>query len=414
MNLSEKIIKNLIEARLIKVTFRKIKLTAGKVRTFIDYGMSMPARYLLSKTSVVENNKIMFMTYNNDYICNPKYICEELLRQKLPVDIVWATTKEKLNSVQYPANVRLIIRGSYEFFKEQATSKVWIDNAVCFTWNPFPKKKEQFYLQTWHGSMGLKRIGTDDVKNRRWSFAAKLAGKWTDVCISNSSFESEVFRETHWPTTQIQELGHARNDILFSSPEAAAKIRKKVCDFFDIPVNKKIALYAPTFRDAQDTMRYSLDYPAILKNLKNKFGGEWVLLNRFHFKSKKAAKSSNYSKNIYPATEYPDMQELMVAADIGITDYSSWICDFVLTGKPGFIYAPDLNQYNQERGFYYPLNSTPFPVAETNDEMMTNILNFNMEKYSRQCEIFLAERGCKENGMAAKQIVEIIRQECQI
>ena len=104
----------------------------------------------------------------------------------------------------------------------------------------------------------------------------------------------------------------------------------------------------------------------------------------------------------------------MVAADIGITDYSSWICDFVLTGRPGFIYAPDLSDYNQERGFYYPLNSTPFPIAENNDEMEEKILTFDMNQYNLKREVFLSERGCKESRNAAFQIVEIIKQHCGI
>ena len=115
---------------------------------------------------------------------------------------------------------------------------------------------------------------------------------------------------------------------------------------------------------------------------------------------------------IIPATEYPDIQDLMLAADIGITDYSSWICDFVLTDKPGFIYAPDLNEYDGERGFYYPLSSTPFPIAQNNNEMEHNIRQFNYDIYMKKRAEFLEARGCVENGTAAVQIVEIIKEKC--
>lgn len=414
MHLIEKIIKNLIEGRLLEVVFKKITITAKKIRKTIDYALCVPVRYVYTKTKKVDNKKIVFMTYNNDYICNPKYICDEIIRQKLPVDLVWATTTKKLNSDQYPSEVRCVVRGSYKFFEEVATAKIWIDNAMCFPWNPLPKKKEQFYLQTWHGSMGLKRIGKEDVKNRRWNFSAKLAGKWTDVCISNSTFETEVFRQTHWPETRIQELGHARNDILFLAEDEKERIKRKVYDFFEIPYEKKLVLYAPTFRNNQDKDLYCMDYIKILDALEKKFGGEWVFLNRFHFKSKKVSKIANIDERIFSATEYPDMQELMVAVDIGITDYSSWICDFVLTRKPGFIFAPDLSAYNQERGFYYPLSATPFPVAENNDEMESKISSFDEKRYLEKCEVFLNERGCKEDGNAAKKIVELIKVQCGI
>lgn len=405
MGFGEKILKCMVEGKLLKVIFMKI-------RSIIDMMLSVPARLWLCWRSKVDSNKVIFMTYNNDYICNPKYICEEILRQDLPLDLVWVTTKKKMTSDQYPDGIRLVNRSTYEFFKEAATAKVWVDNAVCFPWNPIPKKKEQFYLQTWHGSMGLKRIGTQDVKDRRWAFAAKLAGKWTDVCISNSQFETEVFRQTHWPDTPIEELGHARNDILFADEQEKAAIRTRVCKAFGIPQNKKIALYAPTFRNGGDAKYYNMNYSRILDTLEETFCGEWVLLNRFHFKTKSARTGHIVDERIMGATQYPDIQELMVAADLGITDYSSWICDFVLTGKPGFIYAPDLSSYNQERGFYYPLDSTPFPIAKSNDEMVERIRSFDMETYTQKRETFLKERGCKEEGKAAAQIVEIIKKQC--
>lgn len=405
MIIGNKIIKNLMEGRLIEVTIKKI-------RKSIDFALAILTRTIYTKFQKIDNKKVMFMTYNNNYICNPKYICDEIIRQKLPLDLVWATTTKQLTSDQYPPELRLVVRGKYEFFREAASAKVWVDNAVCFPWNPIYKKKNQFYLQTWHGSMGLKRIGKEDVKNRRWSWSARLMSKWTNVCISNSTFETEVFRETHWSKTPIEEWGHARNDILFSSDERKKEIKKKVYDFFSIPYEKKIMLYAPTFRNDQRSNPYSMDYEAILSAVEEKFGGEWVLLNRFHFKSKKI--SQIMDERIYSATEYTDMQELIIAADVGITDYSSWICDFVLTRKPGFIFAPDLNTYNKERGFYYPLDSTPFPIAENNEELQNKIREFDSSTYSKKCEIFLNERGCKENGDAAKKIVELIKVQCGI
>lgn len=414
MTFFEKIIKNMVEGTLLKVTFNAIGNFFSRLRAGIDWIFAVPSRLLLSCTSKVDNKKIVFMTFNNDYMCNQKYICEEILRQNLPLDLVWETTPAKIKSGQYPEGVRTVIRGSYESFKEAATAKVWVDNALCFTWNPFPKKKEQFYLQTWHGSLGLKRIGKEQVGNQRWSFAATLAGKWTDLCVSNSSFETEVFRQTHWPKTPIQELGHARNDIFFADETTKAKIKTQVCQFYDIPEDAKIALYAPTFRNADDVDCYDLDHSRFLNALEKKFGGNWVLLNRYHFKTKAARKKRIEDERILSATTYPDIQELMVAADVGITDYSSWICDFVLTGRPGFIYAPDLKEYDQERGFYYPLTETPFPIAESNQELEQKIMDFDHARYEAKRQEFLQARGCVEDGTAAKKIVEIIKEQCGI
>ena len=414
MRIFRKIAKNFVEGQFFKVIFTLIADFFRGLRACVDYGLAAIARFILCHTNKVQNNKVMFMTFNNNYMCNQKYICEEILKQKLPLDIVWAATKAQIASGQYPKGVRLVVRDSYEFFKEVTTAKVWVDNALNFTWNPIPKKKEQFYLQTWHGSMGLKRIGKQDVKNARWSMSAAMAGKATDLCISNSTFETEVFRQTHWPKAKILELGHARNDVFFMDKQEQAAVKAQVCAYFGIPEDCHIALYAPTFRNDDSAETYDLEHSKFLDALEAKFGGHWVVLNRYHFKTKAARKNVTVDERIISATAYPDIQDLMIAADVGLTDYSSWICDFVLTGRPGFIYAPDLKEYDSERGFYYPLEETPFPIAETNEELVERIQNFDPTLYETKRQEFLKARGCKEDGHAAEKIVEIIKKRCGI
>lgn len=372
---------------------------------------AIPVNILLSWVSKVKRNKVMFMTFNHTYTCNPKYICQELLRQKLPVDIVWVV---KAGQPSYaPEGVRTVTYGTFAYLKELVTAKVWVDNALGFTWNPFPpKKKNQFYIQTWHGSLGLKRIGKENIQNKRWSLAAWANGRSVDLCVSNSSFETDVFRQTHWPKNRVEELGHPRNDIFFADAAEKADIAQRVRRHFGIAGFKRIALYAPTFRNNDTTDCYDLDHSRFLNALEEKFGGEWVLLSRYHMKTLKARDAQLADPRILDATAYTDIQELMLAADVGMTDYSSWICDFVLTGRPGFLYAPDLDSYDQERGFYYPLEETPFPIAQSNDELCENILRFDADLYTKKKESFLQARGCKEKGTAAKQIVEIIKQQC--
>ena len=108
------------------------------------------------------------------------------------------------------------------------------------------------------------------------------------------------------------------------------------------------------------------------------------------------------------ATDYADIQELLVAADAGITDYSSWIYDFILGGAPGFIFAPDRAEYDNLRGFYYSLESTPFPVAKTNAAMCANIESFDEDRFSRDAAAFIAGKGCMEDGMASMRMVDLM------
>ena len=98
----------------------------------------------------------------------------------------------------------------------------------------------------------------------------------------------------------------------------------------------------------------------------------------------------------------------MVVADAGSTDYSSWAYDYILTKRPLFIYAADLEKYDQGRGFYYPLSTTPFPIAQNNEEMQKVIEEFDDLKYKKQCEEFLKDKGCAEQGTASRKVADLI------
>ena len=263
--------------------------------------------------------------------------------------------------------------------------------------------------------MGLKRIDNDKIVSKKWRRAAKVASKKVDYMISNSSFETDVYKSTYWNNKRVKilEYGHPRNHILFSDDDKKREIKRKVLDFFGIEEDCNLVLYAPTFRNNGKTKCFDLDYVMLLNALTEKFGGNWKVINRYHFKvAAKRNQRADIKNNpdIYDGNKYYDIQELMCACDIGITDYSSWICDFVLTGKPGFIYASDLEEYDKERGFYYPLDSTPFPIATDNQEMEQCILNFDMELYNKKKEQFLEDRGCREDGQASERVVELIKQ----
>ena len=106
------------------------------------------------------------------------------------------------------------------------------------------------------------------------------------------------------------------------------------------------------------------------------------------------------------------MQELLVAAEVGITDYSSWAYDYVITKKPLFIYATDIEKYDGTRGFYYSLETTPFPICRNNEELHDNVVSFDQGQYLNKCDAFLEEKGCAETGEAAVKIVEFIKKEC--
>lgn len=391
----QKIINAIKEGTFFEKVFHKINVNVKKV-----------IRKIVVRNVKVDPEKVIFITFQGKYTCNPKAIAEEFIRRNSDYKLIWVVRKEDLKDKdKYPSQLKLVVRGTIEFYKELASSKYIIENGNDTIYMKYNKSNDQVIIQTWHGSLGFKRL--DNVKNDAWVDKAEQLGKETDYIISNSTFENMVYETSYWPSTEILEYGHARNDVLLSKTKYK-QVNKKVRDYYKIDKNTKIILYAPTFRDDLDARTYNLNYSKLLEAVKKRFGGDWVLMVRFHFKLRNVDFSDDLSENIINVTDYYDMQELLCAADIGITDYSSWLCDFVLTDKPGFIYCNDMEKYVDERGFYYPLSETPFPISQTNEEFYENILNFDEKKYEKTRQSFLKKRGCYEDGKASKRIVDKI------
>lgn len=364
----------------------------------------------------VQKNKILFMNYlGNPYGCNPKYIVEEILKRKLPVDMVWICKREDEEFLKsFPKEMRCVKYKTKECMKEMASARFWVSNYhfVELLSLGVEKKEEQYYIQTWHGALGIKKI-EKNVKNltedEKWTEFAKLNSQNVDCWISNSKFETEIYKEAFWDVKNIQEYGHPRNDIFFKSGEEKELIKNKVYSELGISSDKKFLLYVPTFRDCQDLSCYELDIENLKDSLHQKFGGDWVVVSRMHphFKRKNLEKL-NFVGNVVEANNYPDIQELLIAADAAITDYSSCIFDFILGRKPAFIFATDIKEYNTERGFYYPLETTPFSIAVNNTELCENIINFDNKDYQRKIDEFLQDKGCIEDGHASERVVDLI------
>ncbi len=357
----------------------------------------------------VKKNKIVFNNYmGNNFGCNSKYLTEEILKRKLPVDIVWLV-KKTVPTDNFPSNVRVVDYSSKNALFELATAKIWVDNyhKIFFIKRGLEKKDGQKYIQTWHGSLGIKKIEkvVDCLtQDPFWVECAQKNSEMTDYWISNSKFETAVYQESFWNVKNILELGHPRNDVFFTCNE---NIKEKVYECFNIDRNKKIALYVPSFREDEGLEYYTLDYLKVISELNNKFGSDFVFITRLH---PRVAKYSSLllPESIIDGSLYPDIQELLYAADVVFTDYSSCIFDFMLSKKPAFIFATDIESYNNERGFYYPLESTPFPVACNNEELVENIKNFDIEKYKNDVDNFLKDKGCMEDGQASKRVVDLI------
>lgn len=393
----------LLEKIVLGVFFQKIFKNPFLV---MDNVLSFFVRKFLTGRTKIDKNKILISTFNGEYTCNPRAIADEILRRNLPYKIVWAT-KIRCNYANFPKSVTCVLQNSLEFFKQAISSKIWIANGITMTYNNIQKKKSQILIQTWHGAIGIKRFDTN--KNKTWIKKIKKDGKITDYCISNSKFETDLYKNTFWQKAKILEFGHARNDVLFKINSYSA-INKMIRSRFNIPMDAKLALYAPTFRDNYELDCYGIDYIKLNEALTKKFGGKWVILTRLHsrMKYKQKLMNINVPTFVVNVSEYEDIQDIMAIVDVGITDYSSWICEFILTHKPGFLFATDINTYDNERGFLFPLSDLPYTLAENNEQLEQNILNFNQALFDKRCDEFLAQKGSVDDGKAAERIVDML------
>lgn len=404
----KKVIKQFVDYRI--ENDRKI-YTLRHTPFRVSYSLKRVYEKNWANCKVIEN-KIVFDNYmGKSYGCNSKYVTEELLKRPGHFDIVWTVKNKAEVQMDFPKGVRLVEYGSKEAYEEYATAKVWIGNyhLVAYLNKGLMKKPEQTYIQMWHGSFGIKKIENDCgllTADQNWTYLAKKNSEYTDYWISNSEFETQVYRSSFWNVKTVLPFGHPRNDLFYAKDSNT--IKAKVWDYFSV-CDKKLMLYVPTYRDDGLEEATYPDYKMILDSLEQRFGGEWILLVRLH--PRMASQSANlikHQENVLDATRYPDIQELLACADSVLTDYSSSIFDFILSGKPGFLYANDIKEYEQGRGLYYPLTETPFQIAGNNEELQNNILSFDEVEYKKKVARFLEDKRSVEDGNAAKRVADLI------
>lgn len=365
----------------------------------------------------VIKNKVVFINFSGaGYGCNPKYIAEEIIRQNLDCRLVWLYNPLMVRAKDdFPARVKLVKIKSLRALYEVATASVWISNVrlTSFFKKGFKKKRGQFYLQTWHGSYGIKKM-EGDVSNLPRSYLknARVDSLNIDALCSNNSWLTSTYKRSFFYSGKIVEIGSPRNDVFFLKDQRS--ITAKVRSFYNLKDEVKIAFYVPTFRDVQSFDCYSLDYSMLRSALAKKFSGDWVVVVRMHPGLFKCKNFLSFSDSLLDGSSYADIQELLVAADIVISDYSSCIFDFMLSNKPAFIFATDLQKYEESRGLYYSLDKAPFMVATTNQELVENIAFFDEEKYIDAIKKFKCDMGGKDDGLSSCRAVEIVKNQFQV
>ena len=345
------------------------------------------------------------------YDDNQKFIMEELHKLCPDMDVVWM--KDPLFAYELPSWMRAVKWRSWRWLYQYVTAKIWIDNWTLPGY--FAKRKGQMYIETWHGGLGIKKVAGDIIGEYAAGyskrFLLKNASDMADVFISNSDHLSIIYRRAFGYNGPIWKCGYPKNDMLINgNPEFDRKARKDL----GIPEGNKVLLYAPTWRlrfaenHYIDMDVYDIDMLRLKQTLTEKFGGEWTMLLRFHPSLRLYAKGYQEAHpEMMDVTDYQDMQSLLMATDVMISDYSSCIFDAALRRIPCFTYATDFDQYKcEERGVYYEMEELPFPYAKNNDELVQNVKAFDMDDYLKKWDAFTVRMGLNETGHAAKDIAE--------
>lgn len=364
----------------------------------------------------VQQNRIVFISLlGKQYSCNPMYISKYLMEHyPEKFEIVWAFNDPDKFEYLEDEGIRVVKKEGKEHLTHLMTAKVIVTNVDFYIY--LPKVEGQIALDTWHGGGAYKTCGFANVQNlttnRQQRQLKKLYSKVNLYCSSSKAFTQQTIRESRLFQGEVLEVGMPRNDILVkrNSPQ----IKKKVREYYSLDAETKIVLYAPTYRsEAEMTNIQRLDVWSLNRALSERFGGKWCCLYRAHHFGAPAEMEDEMDGNaVLSAVEYPDMQELLYAADALVSDYSSCIWDFSLQYKPVFLYCPDLDKYTSSRDFYMPIENWHFILTRNQTELEEKIQNFDEAEYRKGIELHHQELGSCESGHATKLICERIFDEC--
>lgn len=350
----------------------------------------------------------MFESFSGDfYSDSPKYIYEYLYNHYGDeFEYVWVINN---NKTKIPGNPITTKRFSLKYHKLMATSKYWVVNTRQA--GRLVKRPQQVLLSTWHGTP-LKKLGFDMgniyIQNPRTKESYIHDSSAWDYFISPNRFSTEIFRRAFAYDGEILETGYPRNDILFNADENKInQIKEKL----NLPDDKKVILYAPTWRDddSYDVGKVKFKLKLDLEKLEKAISDEYIVLVRNHYLITDSD-VDDYKHFAVDVSHYDDIAELYLITDVLITDYSSVFFDFANLRRPMLFYMYDLERYEEElRGFYIDIyNEVPGPILRTTDEVIDalgDLDNIN-EQYRKRYEDFCEKYCSLEDGDATKRVVE--------
>jgi CDP-glycerol glycerophosphotransferase len=333
------------------------------------------------------------------YSDSPRAIHEELVRRGAPVEHLWVVRDA---GARVPDTATVLREGSREYFEALARSRYLVYNDFFPDW--FRRRADQICLQTGH-SAPLRRLGYDAGDGERpfrriehrWD---EQVANWQYV-VSPNSFATPILRRAYAIEGELLETGYPRADVL-ADAERARAVRARL----GVPDGVRTVLYAPTYRDGAIDRRgrYRLEWRLDVERLRDALGPDTVLLARKHYHVVDELPVNGLVRDV---SSYPDGTELLLAADVLVTDYSSLMYDFANTGRPLLLYAYDLDE--ESRGFYVDLErEAPGPLLRTSAELADALRDVEraVAGYAERYRAFAARHCELDDGHAAARVVE--------
>ncbi|MFD6985815.1 CDP-glycerol glycerophosphotransferase family protein, partial [Streptomyces sp. NPDC059956] len=368
---------------------------------------------VFSKLPVKKGTVVFESHMGKQYSDSPKAIYEELVRSGARFEAIWSYAGAKPTG--FPPEATLVRRWSWAYLRALAQAEYWIDN------QGFPlaltKRPATTYIQTWHGS-ALKRMGFHEPRTK----AQDRAGQ-DRFQAAVDRFDHFLLRSEHDARTLAKgfrlrdevllRTGYPRNDALVaahrSEADSGERVRGPLAGEFGIDPEKKVLLYAPTFRARADGTVEGFTFPFDVEEFADRLGDRFTLLVRTHYLNSVTLPPS-VAGRVVDVSRHHDITPLLALADGLITDYSSVMFDYAVLDRPMLFFAYDYEKYaNDIRGTYFDLKEkAPGPVVATADELLQALAAFDEAdaKYAEARRRFLAEFGEYDRGDAARRIVE--------
>jgi CDP-glycerol glycerophosphotransferase len=297
------------------------------------------------------------------YSCNPRAIYEKLREEAPWIRGVWIVKREHERSM--PPGVDHVVAGTRAYYQLIGRAKYFVNNANFP--NDLVKREGTIHVQTHHGTP-LKRMGLD-LKDAHFASAhmnfdrlVRRVSRW-DYSITSNAFSTEIWERVYPGSYETLEVGYPRNDVLANAtPAQVERIRAAL----GIEPGRRAILFAPTHRE------YEREYvpTADLARLARELGPDYVILARLHYfyRQGKPTDPSASGGTILDVTDHRSIEELCLAADVLVTDYSSVMFDYAVLDRPIVVHAPDWDVYREKRGTYFDLLAEPPGVVTTTDE----------------------------------------------